>query len=74
VTGPFVRGVHCFVLDTQVFGDVPHPGLLLEWAQRDGIWHGLVISAQQFPRDAGWQVRQRWVAADKIRRVEGGSE
>jgi hypothetical protein len=30
--------------------------------------------AQQFPQDAGWQVRQRWVAAGKIRRVEGGSE
>lgn len=65
-----VRGQHIWLLDTQVFGDVPHPGILLEWRQRDGEWEALVISAQEFPQDAGWQVRQRWVAADKVRPVE----
>ena len=65
-----VRGVHVFVTDVQVFGNVPHPALLLEWRQVDGNWEGLVVAAQSFPRDAGWQVRQRWMDAASIRAVE----
>lgn len=64
-----VRGAHCFVHDVQVFGNVPHAAILLEWRQVDGRWEGLTIAAESFPQDRGWQVRQRWVDADLIQPV-----
>jgi hypothetical protein len=69
--GPLVRAEHCWVMDVQVWGDTPHPGLLLEWRQRpDGEWEGLVIAVQATPQDRGFDVRQRWVDASKIRPVD----
>lgn len=65
-----VRGEHVFVHDVQVFGNVPHPAILLEWRQVDGKWEGLTIAAESFPQGRGWQVRQRWVDASLIQPVE----
>lgn len=60
---------HVWVLDVQVFGNVPQPGLLVEWRKRDdgSGWDGLVIAAEAFPQGRGWQVRQRWVPEAHIK-------
>lgn len=65
-----VRGEHVHLLDVAVWGNVPHAGLLLEWRQVDGKWEGLVVAAESFPQGRGWQVRQRWVAAEMIQWVD----
>lgn len=67
------RAEHVWVSDVQVWGDVPHPGLLVEWRQcDDGSWEGLVVWTQAFPQGRGWEVRQHWLEAAKIRRADTG--
>lgn len=65
------RAEQVWVTDVQVWGDIPHPGLLVEWRQlTDGSWEGYVIFTQSFPQGRGWDVRQQWMPASKIRRAD----
>jgi hypothetical protein len=65
------RAEHVFVTDVQVWGNVPHPGLLAEWRPAEGGgYEGLVIFVQVHPQGAGWSLTQKWMPAEKIRRRE----
>jgi hypothetical protein len=63
------RAEHVYVIEAQVWGDVPLPGLLAEWRQVEGGgYEGLVIFVQVHPQGAGWSLTQKWLPAAKIRR------
>ena len=57
------EGRHCWVRDPP---DAPGtwPGLLVEWRQRDGVWHGRV--AYTVPRPQGPVLVEAWLPASRL--------